>query len=114
MVDPTKFVSPDGTSIKWQMLVGTVLGSIVFAVIDSIVAVLLLTSDIVLGLLNGAAEFTSRLVELRVGTFVGMMQAAWDQTIGFIESFGILGYAAAIGIVLVTLWIVAQGVSRVP
>lgn len=106
MVSVREFV--DGGRIRWEALVGTVLGGILFAVWEGFISVINQFVDLNLSLLDGFADFLATVVQLNVGAFSGLIASAWNESLAFVEGSGPLGFAIGVGVVLVTFYVVAE------
>lgn len=106
MVSASKFV--EGGRIKWEALVGAVLGGIMFAVWEGFISVINQFADLGLSLLDGFADFLATVVQLNVGTFSGLIASAWNESLAVVEGSGPLGFAVGVGIVMATFYVVAE------
>lgn len=107
MVSKGQFIESGGR-IKWEALIGTVLGGALFAVWDGVIRVIDRSFDAVLSLLNGLSEFIVQVVGVLVGVFPRFVARSWEQASGLVEGAGPLGFAVGIGVVLVTFYVVAE------
>lgn len=107
MVSKSEFIESGGR-IKWEALIGTVIGGVAFAVWDGIIRFIDRSFDAVLSLLNGFAEFTVEVIRVRVGVLPRFVASSWEEASGLVDGAGPLGFAVGIGIVLVTFYVVAE------
>jgi len=100
-------------TIDWRKLGLTLVGGGILAYFQGVAATLLSLADIPIGLLAGFADWLGRLVTLLVGYNSRKLWASWRAAGEFVADAGIAGFLVALAIVLTTLYIVAEVVSRV-
>lgn len=99
--------------IRIGALLSTIVGAGVFAYFEGLVSVILGLADIPISLAAGFGQFAASVVEVLTGFPVVIIQSGWRAALPFVLDAGIAGYFAGLSIVLVTLWIIAEVVSRV-
>jgi hypothetical protein len=109
--NPARYVS--GTNIQWGRLLRTIFGAGVVAWFSGVASVILGFADIPLALLSGLASFGGEVVTVVVGLPVVVVRAGFGAAVPFVLNAGPAGFLVAVGISLVTLYIVAGVVSRV-
>lgn len=107
MVSIDDFRSADGTRILWGKLAEVLVGATVGAFFTGLISLILRVGDAFQALVNGLAEFTAALVQLRLAALVGIVEQSWRETLVVVEGAGPLAFAGAVGLVLATLYIVA-------
>jgi Zn-dependent membrane protease YugP len=111
MVRPSDFV--DGVTIRWRPLAVTLVGAGTLAFFEGIIATILSLADAPIGLFAGFADWLGQLVTLFVGFPASRLWWGWQEAADFVADAGIAGLLVALAIVLTTLYIVAEVVSRV-
>jgi hypothetical protein len=103
----------DGMSIRWQALLGSIVGASVLAYFQGVVSTILGLFDIPIALLSGLANFGGRVVTVVAGLPAVIVERGFAAAVPFVVDAGPAGFAAALGIVLVTLYIVEGVINRV-
>jgi hypothetical protein len=98
--------------IRWQALFGAVVGGVAYAVFQGWISTVLALFRVPVTWLSGLTSFYGDLVGLIYGVPAAIISGSWDQVLPLVESAGILGFVVALAIVLTTLYVVAEVVSR--
>lgn len=110
MVDPSRFT--DGGSVRWGALAGAVVGGAILAVYDGIIRVILAFRDFQLKPLEGIATFLASVVTVIVSGGGAVITGSFSEATEIATGAGPLAFAVSVLVVLSTLYVVAQGVSR--
>lgn len=113
MGDGNQFTTDGGIGINWSRVTEVGVGTVFGAIFTGVVSIILGLADIPLALLGGLSDFLGTVVEVVAGLPALIMRGAWAETIPFILEAGIAGYVVAISIVLLTMYVVSWGVSKV-
>ena len=102
------FKTADGEGIRWERLASTVVGAILgtagLKLADLIDTVLAIPA----GLIAVLGEFIEGFYGTVTRTPAVLIEASAGEAEATVADLGILGFAAALGIVVVTAWIVAK------
>jgi hypothetical protein len=101
------------SGIQWGNLLRMVFGGAVLAYFSGIVSVILGIFDIPIALLSGLASFGGEVVAVLAGLPVVIVESGFAAAVPFVVDSGPAGFVVAVAIVLVTLFVVAEVVSRV-
>ena len=104
-------VRGDGT-LLWGSILGTAVGSVVLAIFEGWITTILALLRVPVTWLQGLGDFFGAATRLIYGVPAAIISGSWDQVLPLVESAGILGFVVALAIVLTTLYIVAEVVSR--
>lgn len=110
MVSPSEFV--DGADVQWQRLARTLVGATFGAFFVGWSSIVLGLADLVIRPLEWAASFGGRFVEVTASTPARFVEASFTGAVEFLEGTGPLGFVLAVGIVLLTLYVVVRVVRR--
>lgn len=105
------FITDSG--IQWRNLLGTVFGGAVLAYFSGLASIILGIFDIPIALLSGLASFAGDVVTVVAGLPSVIVESGFAAAVPFVVDSGPAGFIVAVGIVLVTLYVVAEVVSRV-
>ncbi|MBO4248377.1 hypothetical protein IL252_11185 [Halomicrobium sp. IBSBa] len=112
MVDWRQFFRADGYRLDFGRIAEVGVGTVASAVFTGVVSVILGLADLPISLLSGLADFLGRFVDVRI-LAPEVVQAAFASAGDFVRQSGPAGYIVALGIVLVTTYVIAEVVSRV-
>lgn len=107
------FQSEDGVFLDFGRIAEVGIGTIFGAFFTGATSLVLGVVDIPIALLGGFGDFLAVLVDVLVGVPTLILRGAWADTVPFILDAGIAGFVVALGIVLLTLYILTWGVNQI-
>lgn len=113
MVDLSQFLTDGETKIRFGRLAEVGVGTVFGAVLSGIASVLLAVFDVPIALLNGLASFLGEVVGVLAGLPSVIIRGGFVAAVPFVVEAGAAGFLAALAVVLPTLYVVAEVVSRV-
>lgn len=111
MVSPSDFVN--GTQIRFRELFTAIFGASLLAYFSGVANFILSLADIPLQLLDFLAAYLGAVVTVIAGLPAVIIRDGFAAAIPFVVDAGPAGYFVALGIGLVTLFIVERGVNYV-
>ena len=113
MVDLSQFLTDGGTRIRWSRVSEVGVGGVLGAIFTGVASVILGIADVPIALLGGLSSFAGELLAIVAGLPAVIVSSGFRGAVPFVLEAGIAGYVVAIAIVLVTLYIVEEVISRV-
>jgi hypothetical protein len=106
------WILPSKTTVRWDRLGKTVVGSLVVAVTVGWSSIMGAVATAYQMLFGGLAGFGSTLVESSALGLVGAIDAAWSASLSWLSILGPVGGPAAVAIGLVTIYVVMMAYQQ--
>jgi hypothetical protein len=101
----------DGTDLDVRKLVSLLFGGWVLAWTSNLLVVLDAIVDASQSVLLGVGQGIADLIATWAGLPRYAIWASWRTTTEFIAAFGPFGYPVAVGITIITLWLLSEGLT---
>lgn len=111
-MDLRQFLGPDGVRIRFGRVAEVGVGAVIGAVFSGVASLVFALFDIPIALLSGVTDFLGSLVDVLVGLPTVLVQSGFAAAVPFVLDAGPAGYVVALGIVLLTLYVLSWVVSR--
>jgi hypothetical protein len=111
--DLSQFLGPDGVRIQFGSVAEVGVGAVIGAIFSGVASLVFGLFDIPIALASGFADFLGQLVGVLVGLPSVLIDVGFAAAIPFVLDAGPAGYVVAIGITLVTLYVLSWVVNRV-
>lgn len=101
------------TGIQWGNLLRTVFGGAILAWFSGIVSIILGIADIPIALIAGLGNFLGEVVTVMVRLPAVIIRSGFSAAVPFVLGSGLAGFAVAVGIVLLTVFVASEVLTSV-